>query len=112
MDLYERLTRADELRKEAKRLSTAFYMSERRDFNSAEWKRICELGSEADELDGTAYRKQKEEEARKAAHEERMAQFHQYPPEVRAKQKQARITQTLDRMAALIGQPDIMPRRA
>lgn len=96
-----KLMRAQELRKQAAELSAIFYMGERRDYQSAEWRRIVELECEADELDGTAARRKREDEARQAAHEARMALYHQYPPEVRAKQKQARIKEVIQNLDAL-----------
>lgn len=102
MDLYERLTRADELRKQADELRTAFYSAERRDYKSAEWKWLVELECEADELDGTAERRRREDAARKAEHEARMALYYKYPPEVEAQMKRDRLRQVIKSMDALL----------
>lgn len=101
MDLYERLHRADELRKEAAQLRSVFYQRDRLDYESYEWTHSIALDREADELDGTAAVRRRQDEEREARHRERMSLFHQYPPEVRAKQKQARIKEVIQNLDAL-----------
>jgi hypothetical protein len=102
MDLYERLHRADELRKEAAQLRSVFYQRDKLDYNDYEWTHSIALDREADELDGTAARRKREDEANQAAHEARMALYHEYPPEVRAKQKRERLNQVIKDMDALL----------
>lgn len=101
MDLYERLHRADELRKEAAKLRSVFYQRDRLDYTEYEWTHSIALDREADELDGTAAVRRRQDEEREDRHRERMSLFHQYPPEVRAKQKQDRIKEVIQNLDAL-----------
>ncbi|TWI48038.1 hypothetical protein IQ22_04231 [Pseudomonas duriflava] len=102
---YDVHLRAQELRDKALAIRWQAAMADRSVSSEPEIRAAEMLEQRADELDGTAKLRKARQAEREAAYQERMKAFHDYPPEVRAKQRQARINETIDRMAKMIGQP-------